>query len=54
MIWDQLVDCQKAIIQMFDAHGTEINEPGMEHFNQSDGGWINQSMGKRTCSQSSY
>ena len=42
MIWDQLVDCQKAIIQMFDAHGTEIDEPGMAHFNQADGGWINR------------
>ena len=42
MIWDQLVDCQEAIIQMFDAHGAEINEPGMEHFNQADGGWINR------------
>ena len=42
MIWDQLVDCQKDIIQLFDARGTEINEPGMEHFNQSDGSWINR------------
>ena len=42
MIWDQLVDCQKAIIQMFDAHGTEIDEPGMAHFNRADGGWINR------------
>ena len=42
MIWDQLVDCQEDIIQMFNARGTEINEPGMEHFNQSDGSWINR------------
>jgi len=42
VIWDQLVDCQKAIIQMFDAHGTEIDEPGMAHFNRADGGWINR------------
>ena len=26
MIWDQLVKCQDQIIQMFDHHGTEINE----------------------------
>ena len=27
---------------MFDAHGTEIDEPGMAHFNRADGGWINR------------
>ena len=42
MIWDQLVKCQDQIIQIFEHHGTEINEPGMEHFNQADGGWINR------------
>ena len=42
MIWDQLVKCQDQIIQMFDHHGVEINEPGMDHFNQPDSGWINR------------
>ena len=42
MIWDQLVKCQDQIIQMFEHHGTEINEPGMDHFNQPDSGWINR------------
>ena len=42
MIWDQLIDCKDQIIQAFDHHGVEINEPGMEHFNQPDGGWINR------------
>ena len=42
MIWDQLVDCQEDIIQMFNARGTEIDEPGMDHFNQADGSWINR------------
>lgn len=42
MIWDQLIDCKDTIIQLFDRHGVEIEEPGMEHFNQPDGGWINR------------
>ena len=42
MIWDQLIDCKDQIIQLFDHHGVEIDEPGMEHFNQPDGGWINR------------
>ena len=40
MIWDQLVECQKRIIQLFDDHGVEVNEPGMEHFNNDL--WINR------------
>ena len=42
MIWDQLIDCKNQIIQAFDHHGVEFNEPGMDHFNQPDGGWINR------------
>ena len=42
MIWDQLIDCKNQIIQAFNHHGVEINEPGMEHFNQPDGSWINR------------
>ena len=42
MIWDKLVECQDQIIKLFDHHGTEINEPGMDHFNQPDSGWINR------------
>ena len=42
MIWDQLIDCKNQIIQAFDHHGVEVNEPGMEHFNQPDGSWINR------------
>ena len=42
MILDQLIDCKNQIIQAFDHHGIEISEPGMEHFNQADGGWINR------------
>ncbi len=42
MIWDQLIDCKDQIIQAFDHHGVEVEEPGMAHFNQPDGGWINR------------
>jgi len=42
MIWDQLIDCKDQIIQAFDHHGVEIEEPGMAHFNQPDGSWINR------------
>ena len=27
---------------MFEHHGHEIDEPGMSHFNQPEGGWINR------------
>ena len=42
MIWDQLIDCKDQIIQAFDHHGVEVEEPGMAYFNQPDGGWINR------------
>ena len=42
MIWDHLVKCQDQIIQMFEHHGVEIDEPGMAQFNQPDSGWINR------------
>ena len=42
MIWDQLVDCQHQIVEIFSKNGTEIDEPGMDHFNQADGSWINR------------
>lgn len=42
MIWDKLIDCKDQIIQLFDHHGVEIAEPGMDYFNQPDGGWINR------------
>jgi len=42
MIWDQLVDCQHQIVDIFSKNGIEIDEPGMDHFNQADGSWINR------------
>ncbi len=42
ILWDQLISCQEDIIQIFEENATEIYEPGMNHFNQADGGWINR------------
>jgi hypothetical protein len=39
-IWQALIDLQDELIFRFQEHGTEINEPGMEKFNQP--GWINR------------
>jgi phycocyanobilin:ferredoxin oxidoreductase len=42
VIWDKLIDCQDEIINIFDEHATEIEEPGLAAFNQPDNGWINR------------
>ena len=42
MLWDKLIQSQKDIINIFDKECKEIEEPGMDHFNQPDGGWINR------------
>jgi hypothetical protein len=39
-VWDTLVQIQDRLIERFDATGTEIEEPGMDRFNQP--GWINR------------
>jgi len=41
-IWDKLIECQDEIINIFDEHATEIEEPGLAAFNQPDNGWINR------------
>ena len=41
-IWDTLIECQNSIIDIFDTRGVEIQEPGMENFNNKDGGWLNR------------
>ena len=41
-LWDQLTSCQEDIIKIFEGNATEIYEPGMDHFNQPDSGWINR------------
>jgi len=42
IIWDKLISCKDEIIEIFEENGNEIHEPGMDHFNQPDGGWINR------------
>ena len=39
-VWDTLIKIQDRLIERFDATGTEIEEPGMDRFNQP--GWINR------------
>jgi len=42
VIWDRLIECQEQIINIFEKHATEFDEPGLDHFNQPDQGWINR------------
>jgi len=42
VLWDRLIECQEGIIEIFEANGTEIAEPGLDHFNQPENGWINR------------
>ena len=42
MIWEKLIDCKEEIISIFDEKAQEFNEPGLDHFNTDDGGWINR------------
>ena len=42
IIWDRLIECQDQILEIFDKHADEIEEPGLGHFNQPDNGWINR------------
>jgi len=41
-IWNRLIECQDEIINIFDTRATEIQEPGLSHFNQPENGWINR------------
>lgn len=42
MIWDNLIRCQNEIIDIFNERATEIQEEGLNEFNQPDKGWINR------------
>ena len=42
IIWDKLVACQQDIIDIFDTHAGEIQEPGLDYFNRPDSGWMNR------------
>ncbi len=39
-VWNTLIKIQDRLIERFDATGTEIQEPGMDRFNQP--GWLNR------------
>ena len=40
-IWNKLIACQNEIISTFQEHCAEIEEPGLDAFNQPNSGWIN-------------
>jgi phycocyanobilin:ferredoxin oxidoreductase len=42
MIWDKLIDCKEEILNIFNDHASEIEEPGLAYFNQPENGWINR------------
>ena len=42
VIWNRLIECQDEILNIFDSRATEIQEPGLAHFNQPENGWINR------------
>jgi phycocyanobilin:ferredoxin oxidoreductase len=42
VIWEKLIECKDEIIKTFDEHALEIQEEGLNAFNQPDNGWINR------------
>ena len=42
MIWEKLIECKDEIIDIFNEQATEIQEEGLDYFNQPDNGWINR------------
>jgi len=42
MIWDKLINCKDEIINIFNENATEIQEEGLNKFNQPENGWINR------------
>lgn len=42
ILWDKLIEFQDSIISTFEEYADEIEEPGLEAFNQPDNGWINR------------
>jgi hypothetical protein len=42
VIWNRLIECQDEILNIFDSRATEVQEPGLAHFNQPENGWINR------------
>jgi hypothetical protein len=42
VIWNHLINCQSEIINIFNDYAEEIQEEGLDRFNQPDSGWINR------------
>jgi phycocyanobilin:ferredoxin oxidoreductase len=42
IIWDRLIECKDEILTIFNTYATEIQEDGLDYFNQPDNGWINR------------
>ena len=42
IIWDKLIECKDEILNIFDEYAEEIEEKGLEKFNQPNNGWINR------------
>ena len=42
VLWNHLINCQNEIINIFNEYATEIQEEGLDAFNQPDNGWINR------------
>ena len=41
-VWNTLIQCKDEIIDIFEEYAEEIEEPGLNYFNQPDDGWINR------------
>ena len=41
-IWNRLIECQNEIIDIFNYYANEVQEEGLDAFNQPDNGWINR------------
>lgn len=42
ILWQNLIDCQNQIIDIFNKNCEEIEEPGLEAFHKPESGWINR------------
>jgi phycocyanobilin:ferredoxin oxidoreductase len=42
VIWNKLIECQNDIIDLFNNYAEEVQEEGLDAFNQPDNGWINR------------
>ena len=41
IIWDTLIKTQDEILDIFNEFGNEIEEKGLNKFNQPENGWLN-------------